>query len=138
MTRRAPADAAGRSHSSALCDEMASLISAEKGRAERPRTGLCPPGSAGARRTRMPPPGSSGRPRPEPAAPPEPPWVHFCDFQEITHIVIEERRVSVHRQDNKCMVSAAVGRGGIVPYWVFWVEVGWIWGCLDAEDGKDR
>ncbi|XP_053226555.1 non-receptor tyrosine-protein kinase TYK2 isoform X1 [Podarcis raffonei] len=30
-------------------------------------------------------------------------WVHFCDFQEITHIVIKDCRVSIHRQDNKCL-----------------------------------
>ncbi|OXB52616.1 hypothetical protein ASZ78_003151, partial [Callipepla squamata] len=48
----------------------------------------------------------SRRKEPEPRAPPqptEPPWVHFCDFREITHIVIRDRRVSVHRQDNKCL-----------------------------------
>ncbi|OXB60427.1 UNVERIFIED_CONTAM: hypothetical protein H355_003493, partial [Colinus virginianus] len=56
----------------------------------------------------------SRRKEPEPRAPPqptEPPWVHFCDFREITHVVIRDRRVSVHRQDNKCLVSA-VGPGG--------------------------
>ncbi|NXJ07308.1 TYK2 kinase, partial [Odontophorus gujanensis] len=48
----------------------------------------------------------SRRKEPEPRTPPqptEPPWVHFCDFREITHIVIQDRRVSVHRQDNKCL-----------------------------------
>ncbi|KFO79730.1 Non-receptor tyrosine-protein kinase TYK2, partial [Cuculus canorus] len=33
----------------------------------------------------------------------EPKWVHFCDFREITHIVLKDRRVCVHRQDNKCL-----------------------------------
>ncbi|NXL92487.1 TYK2 kinase, partial [Alectura lathami] len=33
----------------------------------------------------------------------EPPWVHFCDFREITHIVIQDCRVCIHRQDNKCL-----------------------------------
>lgn len=74
----------------------------------------------------------SRRKEPEPPAPPEPPWVHFCDFQEITHIVIEERRVSVHRQDNKCMVSAAVGRGGGCTLLGFlgrdWMDLGLL-GC---------
>ncbi|XP_020654344.2 non-receptor tyrosine-protein kinase TYK2 isoform X1 [Pogona vitticeps] len=30
-------------------------------------------------------------------------WVHFCDFQEITHIVVKDYKVSIHRQDNKCL-----------------------------------
>ncbi|KAH0628721.1 hypothetical protein JD844_010169 [Phrynosoma platyrhinos] len=33
----------------------------------------------------------------------EPKWVHFCDFQEITHIVMKDCKVSIHRQDNKCL-----------------------------------
>ncbi|XP_064416951.1 non-receptor tyrosine-protein kinase TYK2 [Latimeria chalumnae] len=31
----------------------------------------------------------------------EPKWVHFCDFHEITHIVIQNCRVSVNKQDNQ-------------------------------------
>nr|XP_056723205.1 non-receptor tyrosine-protein kinase TYK2 [Euleptes europaea] len=30
-------------------------------------------------------------------------WARFCDFQEITHIVIKDCKVSIHRQDNKCL-----------------------------------
>ncbi|NXJ72652.1 TYK2 kinase, partial [Rostratula benghalensis] len=30
-------------------------------------------------------------------------WVHFCDFREITHIVVRDCRVSINRQDNKCL-----------------------------------
>ncbi|NXK56232.1 TYK2 kinase, partial [Chauna torquata] len=33
----------------------------------------------------------------------EPKWVHFCDFREITHIVIKDCGVSINRQDNKCL-----------------------------------
>ncbi|XP_048343415.1 non-receptor tyrosine-protein kinase TYK2 [Sphaerodactylus townsendi] len=33
----------------------------------------------------------------------EPKWVRFCDFQEITHIVVKVCKVSIHRQDNKCL-----------------------------------
>ncbi|XP_060619594.2 non-receptor tyrosine-protein kinase TYK2 isoform X1 [Anolis sagrei] len=33
----------------------------------------------------------------------EPKWSHFCDFQEITHIVVKDCKVSIHRQDNKCL-----------------------------------
>ncbi|XP_008934835.1 PREDICTED: non-receptor tyrosine-protein kinase TYK2, partial [Merops nubicus] len=35
--------------------------------------------------------------------PKEPKWSHFCDFREITHIVIKDSWVSIHRQDNKCL-----------------------------------
>ena len=31
-------------------------------------------------------------------------WVVFCDFHEITHIVIKEATVTIFRQDNKRMV----------------------------------
>ncbi|KAM8793876.1 non-receptor tyrosine-protein kinase TYK2 [Eudromia elegans] len=41
----------------------------------------------------------------------EPPWVPFCDFREITHVVLEERRVCVHRQDNKCLELLLPSRG---------------------------
>uniref|UniRef100_A0A8C5SK75 Tyrosine-protein kinase n=1 Tax=Laticauda laticaudata TaxID=8630 RepID=A0A8C5SK75_LATLA len=30
-------------------------------------------------------------------------WAHFCDFQEITHIVVKDCNISIHRQDNKCL-----------------------------------
>uniref|UniRef100_A0A8B9FCV8 Tyrosine-protein kinase n=1 Tax=Amazona collaria TaxID=241587 RepID=A0A8B9FCV8_9PSIT len=33
----------------------------------------------------------------------DPKWSHFCDFQEVTHIVVQGCRVSIHRQDNKCL-----------------------------------
>ncbi|XP_072704615.1 non-receptor tyrosine-protein kinase TYK2 [Ciconia boyciana] len=39
----------------------------------------------------------------QPAEWSEPKWVHFCDFREITHIVIKDCRVSINRQDNKCL-----------------------------------
>ncbi|XP_032107714.1 non-receptor tyrosine-protein kinase TYK2 isoform X9 [Sapajus apella] len=35
--------------------------------------------------------------------PRELPRVYFCDFRDITHVVLKERRVSIHRQDNKCL-----------------------------------
>ncbi|NWV17062.1 TYK2 kinase, partial [Origma solitaria] len=37
------------------------------------------------------------------AQPAEPPWCHFCDFREITHVVVKDCRISIHRQDNKCL-----------------------------------
>ncbi|KFQ95838.1 Non-receptor tyrosine-protein kinase TYK2, partial [Nipponia nippon] len=39
----------------------------------------------------------------QPAERSEPKWAHFCDFREITHIVIKDCRVSINRQDNKCL-----------------------------------
>ncbi|XP_058146463.1 LOW QUALITY PROTEIN: non-receptor tyrosine-protein kinase TYK2 [Dasypus novemcinctus] len=33
--------------------------------------------------------------------PQEPPWAYFCDFQAITHVVVAEQHVSIHRQDNQ-------------------------------------
>ncbi|NXF74825.1 TYK2 kinase, partial [Sclerurus mexicanus] len=41
-----------------------------------------------------------------PAQPPErnePKWCHFCDFREITHVVVKGSRITIHRQDNKCL-----------------------------------
>lgn len=35
--------------------------------------------------------------------PRESPWSYFCDFQDITHMVLKERHVSIHCQDNKCL-----------------------------------
>eukprot|EP00069_Balaena_mysticetus_P021675 bmy_13747T0 len=50
--------------------------------------------------------------------PQEAPWAYFCDFQDITHVVLKERRVSIHCQDNKCLVGPGTGgragRGGRV------------------------
>lgn len=35
--------------------------------------------------------------------PRETPWSYFCDFQDITHMVLKECHVSIHCQDNKCL-----------------------------------
>nr|XP_044609695.1 non-receptor tyrosine-protein kinase TYK2 isoform X3 [Equus asinus] len=35
--------------------------------------------------------------------PREVPWTYFCDFQDITHVVLKERHVSIHCQDNRCL-----------------------------------
>ncbi|NWY22360.1 TYK2 kinase, partial [Aphelocoma coerulescens] len=41
----------------------------------------------------------------EPEAPPaEPQWCHFCDFREITHVVVKDSRICIHRQDNECLL----------------------------------
>ncbi|NWT92236.1 TYK2 kinase, partial [Urocynchramus pylzowi] len=42
-------------------------------------------------------------PEVQPAERSEPPWCHFCDFREITHVVVKDSRISIHRQDNKCL-----------------------------------
>ncbi|XP_057245130.1 non-receptor tyrosine-protein kinase TYK2-like, partial [Malurus melanocephalus] len=36
-------------------------------------------------------------------AAPDPPWSRFCDFREITHVVLRQRRLSVHRHDNQSL-----------------------------------
>lgn len=45
--------------------------------------------------------------------PRETPWSYFCDFQDITHMVLKECHVSIHCQDNKCLVGPGA------------VELGW-------------
>uniref|UniRef100_A0A452S2E2 Tyrosine-protein kinase n=1 Tax=Ursus americanus TaxID=9643 RepID=A0A452S2E2_URSAM len=35
--------------------------------------------------------------------PREAPWAYFCDFRDITHVVLKERHVSIHCQDNKSL-----------------------------------
>ncbi|XP_032251962.1 non-receptor tyrosine-protein kinase TYK2 isoform X1 [Phoca vitulina] len=35
--------------------------------------------------------------------PQEAPWAYFCDFQDITHVVLKERHVSIRCQDNKSL-----------------------------------
>ncbi|NWQ89306.1 TYK2 kinase, partial [Burhinus bistriatus] len=39
----------------------------------------------------------------QPAERNEAQWAHFCNFREITHIVVKDCRVSINRQDNKCL-----------------------------------
>ncbi|XP_055975827.1 non-receptor tyrosine-protein kinase TYK2 isoform X1 [Sorex fumeus] len=34
--------------------------------------------------------------------PRETPWVYFCDFQDVTHVVLKEHNISIHCQD-KCL-----------------------------------
>lgn len=35
------------------------------------------------------------------ARPREAPWAYFCDFQDITHVVLRDRHVSIHCQDKR-------------------------------------
>lgn len=40
--------------------------------------------------------------------PREAPWTYFCDFQDITHVVLREHHISIHCQD-KCLVGPKTG-----------------------------
>ncbi|OWK11858.1 TYK2 [Cervus elaphus hippelaphus] len=67
-----------------------------------------------AKKTRMPDAGPSGKKMKAQKAGSEPvdrpretPWSYFCDFQDITHVVLKERHVSIHCQDNKCLSDRA-------------------------------
>lgn len=42
--------------------------------------------------------------------PQEAPWAYFCDFQDITHVVLREHHASIHCQD-KCLVGPEAGAG---------------------------
>lgn len=42
--------------------------------------------------------------------PREAPWAYFCDFRDITHVVLRERHVSIHCQDKR-LVGPATGLG---------------------------
>lgn len=44
--------------------------------------------------------------------PREVPWAYFCDFQDISHVVLRERHVSIHCQDNKCLELTLPSRAG--------------------------
>ncbi|XP_019600427.2 non-receptor tyrosine-protein kinase TYK2 isoform X1 [Rhinolophus sinicus] len=44
--------------------------------------------------------------------PREVPWTYFCDFQDISHVVLRERHVSIHCQDNKCLELTLPSRAG--------------------------
>ncbi|XP_008576232.1 PREDICTED: non-receptor tyrosine-protein kinase TYK2 [Galeopterus variegatus] len=48
--------------------------------------------------------------------PQEPPWAYFCDFQDITHMVLKECHVSVHRQDNKCLELSLPSRATALSF----------------------
>ncbi|KAM7337970.1 hypothetical protein ACRRTK_004089 [Alexandromys fortis] len=36
--------------------------------------------------------------------PGEPSWTYFCDFQDISHVVLKDCLVRIHLQDNKCLL----------------------------------
>ncbi|XP_047558808.1 non-receptor tyrosine-protein kinase TYK2 isoform X2 [Lutra lutra] len=50
------------------------------------------------KRTKAPAAGDQPADRPQEAL-----WTYFCDFQDITHVVLKECHVSVHCQDNKSL-----------------------------------
>ncbi|XP_005534563.1 PREDICTED: non-receptor tyrosine-protein kinase TYK2, partial [Pseudopodoces humilis] len=41
----------------------------------------------------------------------DPGWSRFCDFREITHVVVKDSRISIHRQDNECLEALLPCRG---------------------------
>ncbi|NWI13550.1 TYK2 kinase, partial [Crypturellus soui] len=43
---------------------------------------------------------------------PEPAWIPFCDFRDITHVVLQDSRVGIHRQDNECLELLLPSRAG--------------------------
>nr|XP_051694039.1 non-receptor tyrosine-protein kinase TYK2 isoform X2 [Oryctolagus cuniculus] len=48
--------------------------------------------------------------------PREPPWSYFCDFQDITHMVLTERNVRIHRQDNQCLELSLPSRASALSF----------------------
>ncbi|XP_063084710.1 non-receptor tyrosine-protein kinase TYK2 isoform X2 [Cavia porcellus] len=48
--------------------------------------------------------------------PQQPPWTYFCDFRDVTHVVLKESRVSVHRQDNKCLEMSLPSRAAALSF----------------------
>ncbi|PNJ14483.1 TYK2 isoform 8 [Pongo abelii] len=48
--------------------------------------------------------------------PREPLWAYFCDFRDITHVVLKERCVSIHRQDNKCLELSLPSRAAALSF----------------------
>ncbi|XP_021563972.1 non-receptor tyrosine-protein kinase TYK2, partial [Carlito syrichta] len=50
------------------------------------------------------------------ARPREPPWTYFCDFRDITHVVLKECRVGIHRQDNKCLELGLPSRAAALSF----------------------
>ncbi|XP_035582023.1 non-receptor tyrosine-protein kinase TYK2 isoform X3 [Zalophus californianus] len=50
------------------------------------------------KKTKVPEVGNQPEDRPQ-----EAPWAYFCDFKDITHVVLKERHVSIRCQDNKSL-----------------------------------
>ncbi|PNI51617.1 TYK2 isoform 6 [Pan troglodytes] len=48
--------------------------------------------------------------------PREPLWAYFCDFRDITHVVLKEHCVSIHRQDNKCLELSLPSRAAALSF----------------------
>ncbi|KAM4887648.1 non-receptor tyrosine-protein kinase TYK2 isoform 1-T4 [Thomomys bottae] len=46
----------------------------------------------------------------------EPPWTYFCDFQDISHMVLKDTRVSIHRQDNQCLELSLLSRASALSF----------------------
>ncbi|XP_008848272.1 non-receptor tyrosine-protein kinase TYK2 isoform X2 [Nannospalax galili] len=48
--------------------------------------------------------------------PQKPAWSYFCDFQDISHMVLKDQRVRVHRQDNKCLELTLPSRAAALSF----------------------
>uniref|UniRef100_A0A8C5ZVZ8 Tyrosine-protein kinase n=1 Tax=Marmota marmota marmota TaxID=9994 RepID=A0A8C5ZVZ8_MARMA len=48
--------------------------------------------------------------------PREPPWTYFCDFQDITHLVLKGCRVTIYQQDNKCLELRLPSRAAALSF----------------------
>nr|XP_044999139.1 non-receptor tyrosine-protein kinase TYK2 isoform X1 [Jaculus jaculus]XP_044999140.1 non-receptor tyrosine-protein kinase TYK2 isoform X1 [Jaculus jaculus] len=51
-----------------------------------------------------------------PDRPQEPPWAYFCDFQDVSHVVLKECCVTIHRQDNKCLELTLPSRAAALSF----------------------
>ncbi|XP_012889393.1 PREDICTED: non-receptor tyrosine-protein kinase TYK2 [Dipodomys ordii] len=46
----------------------------------------------------------------------ESPWTYFCDFQDISHVVLTDSRVSIRRQDNQCLEFSLLSRASALSF----------------------
>ncbi|XP_058513880.1 non-receptor tyrosine-protein kinase TYK2 isoform X2 [Ochotona princeps] len=59
--------------------------------------------------------GKEGR-APKDAPSEQPAWTYFCDFQDITHLVLGEHHVSIHLQDNQCLELSLSSRAAALSF----------------------
>ncbi|XP_013360605.1 PREDICTED: non-receptor tyrosine-protein kinase TYK2 isoform X1 [Chinchilla lanigera] len=48
--------------------------------------------------------------------PREPPWTYFCDFRDVTHMVLKDSCITIHRQDNKCLEMSLPSRAATLSF----------------------
>ncbi|XP_026634712.1 non-receptor tyrosine-protein kinase TYK2 [Microtus ochrogaster] len=49
-------------------------------------------------------------------SPGEPSWTYFCDFQDISHVVLKDCHVRIHLQDNKCLLLCLRSRAEALSF----------------------